>query len=90
LVEIQFPAEVPPGAVYYKVDSSGFHPYPHAQFGFQTVTLELYDDGQNGDLIAGDGRIQDPGGIAVPNASSDGGGGGGCFLQAITGDRPTK
>ncbi len=84
-VTIQFPTAFPAGAVYYKVDSSGFHPYPYAVFSGNTVTLDLYDDGQHGDLVAGDGVVQDPGGVAVPNASGndDKGWQGGCFLRSL-------
>ncbi len=93
VVTLEFPSAFPAGATYYKVDGTGFLEIlpPTAVINGNTVTLTLSDDGTNGDLVAGDGVIEDPGGVAVPPSpgsdSGGGGGGGGCFLQTIAGDR---
>ncbi|MDF1553877.1 MAG: Ig-like domain-containing protein [Deferrisomatales bacterium] len=96
-VTLIFPTAVP-SAVYYKVDGDGFHliPEPTAIISGDTVTLNLADDGTNGDRVANDGVIQDPGGLAVPVPSSDDDPvpssdsddddkwwQGGCFLQSL-------
>lgn len=92
VVTLDFPTAFPTGAKYYKVDGDGFHEFAGAVINGKTVTLTLTDDGTNGDLVANDGRIEDPGGVAVPLVSGGGGASssdddkwwqGGCFIRAL-------
>lgn len=65
-VKLIYPAPLPAGSQYYKVDSSGFHLFPGAVVNGNTVTLTLTDGGSGDWDGVADGGISDPGGIAVP------------------------
>jgi hypothetical protein len=78
-VEITFPAPIPAGSKYYKVNAGGFFEFAGAVISGSTVTLTLTDGG-SGDLDAIPGTITDPGGLAVPVPVASSGGGGGCSV----------
>lgn len=78
-VDITFPAAIPAGSKYYKVNAGGFFEFTGAEFSGSTVTLTLTDGG-SGDLDAIPGTITDPGGLAVPVPVASSSGGGGCSI----------
>ena len=77
-IDIIFPTPFPAtGARYFLADANGFTELTSVVFSGNVVTLTKTDGG-NGDLDGvADGVITDPGGWAIPVATSSGGGGGG-------------
>jgi hypothetical protein len=90
-VVLTFAEPIPADARVYKVDSAGFHAYPQAVIGGNTVTLTLKDGGEGDADGLANGVIDDPVAVATPVASStpDGGvdaaGGGGCSFAGKVG-----
>lgn len=84
-VTLTFPTAFPAGAEYYKADGTGFYVFPGAVINGNTVTMTLTDDGtrNGGDSngTAGDGVIDDPGGVGLPvGGGGASAGGGACFI----------
>lgn len=93
-MDITFPTDIPIGAKYYKVDANGFYEFLNAVIIGSTVTLTLSDTGDRvgGDSngIAGDGVIDDPGGVALAvigdednSSDSDSDSSGPCFISTV-------
>jgi hypothetical protein len=78
-VDITFPAAIPAGSKYYKVNAGGFFEFAGAEISGSTVTLTLTDGG-SGDLDAIPGTITDPGGLAVPVPQSSSSSSSGCSV----------
>ena len=78
-VDITFPAAIPAGSKYYKVNAGGFFEFAGAVISGNTVTLTLTDGG-SGDLDAIPGTITDPGGLAVPVSQSSSSSSSGCSV----------
>ena len=70
-VTTTWPSPIPHGAVYYKVDDSGFHAFDGAEFDGSTVTLTLTDGGAGDADGTVNGVIDDPGGVALPEVTAD-------------------
>jgi len=70
-VSTTWPSPIPKGAVYYKVDDTGFHAFNGASFDGNTVTLTLTDGGAGDADGTINGVIDDPGGVALPVVASN-------------------
>ena len=69
-VDIQLPSGIPANAAYWKYDSiNGWSQIGYTAVGANEIAITLADDGTNGDLVAGDGVINDPGGLGGPGPS---------------------
>jgi len=69
-VDIQLPSGIPANAAYWKYDSiNGWSQIPYTVVSANEIAITLADDGTNGDLVAGDGVINDPGGLGGPGPS---------------------
>ena len=69
VVTVTFPTAIPAGSKYYKVNADGFYEFlSGAEIATNTVTLTLVDGGQGDHDGLANGVIDDPGGIAVPQA----------------------
>ncbi|WP_234642124.1 IPTL-CTERM sorting domain-containing protein [Delftia tsuruhatensis] len=73
-VRIDYPSAVPAGAEYWKYGRSTpagaahWHQIPVTPVGPNSVTIDLTDGGQGDTDGSNDGRITDPGGLAILNA----------------------
>jgi MYXO-CTERM domain-containing protein len=86
-VTVSFPSGVPHGSRIFKVDGNGFHESANAIVSGHKVTLTLTDGGEGDADGTANGEIDDPVGVAVPEATggaSNGTGGvsaaGGCSV----------
>ena len=69
-VTIWLPSGIPTNAGYYKYDSiNGWSQISYTVVSAHEIAITLADDGTNGDLVAGDGVINDPGGLGGPVSS---------------------
>ena len=71
-VDISFPAALPAGTKYYKVNDGGFYEFTGAVISGRTVTLTLQDGGSGDKDETVNGVIDDPGGVASPESYTEG------------------
>jgi hypothetical protein len=75
-VNIQLPSGIPANAGYWKYDPiNGWNQIGYTAVNAHEIAITLADDGTNGDLVAVDGVINDPGGLGGFGPSGGGGAG---------------
>jgi hypothetical protein len=89
-VVFTFPEPIPAGAKVFKIDSGGFHEFPGAVISGNTMTLNLRDGGTGDTDGVANGVIDDPVGLATPEAaapvaSAPDSSGGGCAVAGTGG-----